>query len=313
MTTSVAPLEAQVFAALKAALASLFDAPFSGKGSTSGTTLTVSDVSAGAVTIGMVLSSSALSPGTFVAEFITGRGGAGTYRLNQAPLQPIRAGAVFTGGTDVRRGQVNRVSSPSAPNYVVYWPGISRRLGTNVDSFEDCRFTAQIAGETMTVSDVDFGAIELGRDVFGEGVASGTKVVAFGTGSGGPGTYVVAPTQTVASEVMAAGSKTMEQPIELHVQIDAHGPNSYENAVRISTVFRDEDGVRLFAQSGVDVTPLHADDPRQAPFEDDQSQVEERWIVTAVLQVNAATTTAQQFADELTPEIVNVDAEYPPA
>ena len=67
-------------------------------------------------------------------------------------------------------------------------------------------FTASIAGTTMTVSAVNYGVIQVGQTLVGVGVASGTTVSAYVTGTGGAGTYTVSPTQTVASEQMQTGS-----------------------------------------------------------------------------------------------------------
>jgi len=60
-------------------------------------------------------------------------------------------------------------------------------------------FTASISGTTMTVSAVASGSIQLGQQISGLGVTSGTIVTGFGTGSGGAGTYIVSPSQTVSS------------------------------------------------------------------------------------------------------------------
>lgn len=59
--------------------------------------------------------------------------------------------------------------------------------------------TGAIAGTTLTVSAVSSGALMPGQAISGANVTPGTKIVAFGTGSGGTGTYVVSPSQTAAS------------------------------------------------------------------------------------------------------------------
>jgi len=88
------------------------------------------------------------------------------------------------------------------------------------------RFTAAIAGATMTVSAVASGTIAVGQTVGGAGVAPGTVITALGTGAGGTGTYTVAPSQTVGSEAMTgalANSNFQE------VQIDQVPTISPEN------------------------------------------------------------------------------------
>jgi hypothetical protein len=84
------------------------------------------------------------------------------------------------------------------------------------------------------------------------------------------------------------------------VQLDVYGPNSADNSHTITTLFRDSYAVDQFATSGFDVTPLYADDARQAPFIDAESQWEDRWMISAVLQVNPIITVPQDFASELT-------------
>lgn len=65
--------------------------------------------------------------------------------------------------------------------------------------------TASIADNVMTVTVVNSGAIRPGSILSGSGVTSGTRVTAQLTGTdGGLGTYLVTPTQTVASTTIAA-------------------------------------------------------------------------------------------------------------
>jgi hypothetical protein len=58
-------------------------------------------------------------------------------------------------------------------------------------------FTASIALTVMTVSGVSSGLLGLFQTVSGAGVAAGTQITAFGTGSGLTGTYTVSISQTV--------------------------------------------------------------------------------------------------------------------
>jgi uncharacterized phage protein gp47/JayE len=59
-------------------------------------------------------------------------------------------------------------------------------------------FTATIAGTLMTVSAIATGGILVGQTITGANVLPGTTVVAFGTGSGGTGTYTVSAGQNIA-------------------------------------------------------------------------------------------------------------------
>jgi len=64
--------------------------------------------------------------------------------------------------------------------------------------------TGSISGTTLTVSATPSGALGPGQTLSGSGVASGTQITAFGTGTGGTGTYTVNNSQTVASKAMTA-------------------------------------------------------------------------------------------------------------
>jgi hypothetical protein len=58
--------------------------------------------------------------------------------------------------------------------------------------------TGQIDGTTLTIANVTGGALYIGATITGTGVTAETRVTDFLTGSGGVGTYIVTPSQTVA-------------------------------------------------------------------------------------------------------------------
>jgi hypothetical protein len=277
-------------------------------GSITGTVLTVTTVQQGALSIGDAVLGEGVVPGVMITAFGTGTGGVGTYTLS-AP-QVLASTKMYT-GIECVQAQDNRVPEPSVPDFVTMTPFMQTRLETNVDTYEDVSFTASISGSTMTVSAVAFGEIAVGQLVFGIGVSALTKVVALGTGTGGVGTYTVAPSQTVPSRKMASGGQIFLQPTRITVQLDVHGPNSAENAQTISTLFRDDFAVQAFAASGFDVTPLYVSDPRQLPFENENQQIENRWVIDAVMQANQIIRASQQFADELGINVVSIEAVYP--
>lgn len=73
--------------------------------------------------------------------------------------------------------------------------------------------TADITGTTLNVTAVTSGVIDIGQYLSGTGVTAGTRVVAFGTGTGGIGTYTVDINQTVAStNILATKSSRVEVP-----------------------------------------------------------------------------------------------------
>lgn len=203
---------------------------------------------------------------------------------------------------DIVQGQMNRVAEPADTDFLVMWPIQAIRLATNIDTSTDAVFTGSIATTALNITAVDpdfSGRIAVGSVIFGVGVTTGTVVTALGTGTGGIGTYTVSPSQTVTSETLAAGTETLMQVTEVHIQVDVHGPNAWDNAQTVTTLFRDEVGVGLFALSGFDVTPLYADDPVQMPFLNAEQQYENRWVITARLEANQSVTWPLQYADQL--------------
>jgi hypothetical protein len=205
-------------------------------------------------------------------------------------------------GTEVIRGEVNRVPEPATPNFVIMWPLRRTRLETNVDSYSDIAFIGAISGSTLTVTTPEIGTIAIGNSLFGVNVAPNTTITA---GSGM--TWTVAPPQTVASSLMACGTKTVLQATEITMQLDVHGPVSGDNAQLISTLFRDQYSISQFISSGYDVTPLYATDPVQSPFINGEQQYEYRWIVELAVQANIIVTVPQQFADALDLTLVEVE------
>lgn len=221
---------------------------------------------------------------------------------------------ILPAGVEVVLGQDNRVPEPVALDFVVMTRIRSDRLATNVDTYADVAFEGSISGTVLTVTSMLLGEILVGATLFGTGVAAGTTIASFGSGSGGVGTYNLSGSaQTVESEVMATGALSALQETEILYQLDVHGPNSSDNAEIITTLFRDEYAVEQFASLISGVTPLHADDPKQIPFVNDQQQYEYRWVVEARIQANQAVISIpQQFASAFDVTLVEVDAAYPP-
>jgi hypothetical protein len=131
-------------------------------GSVSGTTLTVTNVSSGTLAASQSLYGVGVSAETVITALGTGTGGTGTYTVNVS--QTVSARSLNSTATGAR-------------------------------------FTATIAGTTMTVSAVATGIIYLGQTIQGAGVTAGTVVTALGTGTGGTGTYTLSVASTVGSGV----------------------------------------------------------------------------------------------------------------
>lgn len=104
-------------------------------------------------------------------------------------------------------------------------------------------------------------------------------------------------------------STSQEQGTGIDVQLDCYGASSGDWAVMLSTLLRDEIGCLALAPY---CQPLYVDDARLAPLTDSEDQYEQRWTLTARLQYNPVTTTAQDFMSTAEVTSVNVDEAYPP-
>jgi len=127
--------------------------------SVTSTTLTVTSMTNGTIAVGQSLFGPGIAEGTIITALGTGTGGTGTYTLNI---------------TNSTVSEVMNTTNPAAT------------------------LNAQIIGSTLYVNTAS-GTIYLGQTIQGTGVAAQTVVTAFGTGTGGVGTYTVSQTQTVPS------------------------------------------------------------------------------------------------------------------
>jgi hypothetical protein len=134
-------------------------------GSISTTTLTVTSVLSGTIAIGQAIFGQGIAQNTVITALGTGSGGVGTYTVSDSQT--------------VASTTINSVASPAI-------------------------VTGSISGTTLTVSAVTSGTLKIGQTIEGSGVTDGTIIKAFGTGSGGAGTYTVSASQTVSSTTIYA-------------------------------------------------------------------------------------------------------------
>jgi len=186
-------------------------------------------------------------------------------------------------------------------DFVVMTPIRRERIETNVDTFNDCAFTASIAGITMLVTNVQLGSIGEGNVLFGTNILDGTKIKAFGSGTGGVGTYTLNQFQIVDSELMATGLQDDIQATKVVMQLDIHGPNSADNVQTISTLFRDDYAIAQLTnqfqvkESVLSIVPLYADESKQIPFINAEQQYELRYVLDVYLQANQVVAPPQQY------------------
>lgn len=98
--------------------------------------------------------------------------------------------STFTGAVTVNNLVVNgNLSSDSEI-------ALSNKLKVQRTNFAG---TGAISGTTLTITVATSGALYIGSLLTGTGVTAGTTITAFGTGTGGTGTYTVSASQTVSS------------------------------------------------------------------------------------------------------------------
>lgn len=226
-------------------------------------------------------------------------------------------------GVEVVQGLDNRVPTPATPGaatpgFIAMTQILMQRLSTNFDSYTDPYLvsgftftgTAGAVGNLLTVSAAATGALNIGDLIGGANVPYGTTVTAFGTGTGGVGTYTLSTLGGFASTAVTVtdGAKQSEQDTRVDMQIDCYGPNAADWAAMISTLFRDDYGVNALAPN---CAPLYIDNGMQAPLIDGEQQYEQRIVMQAVLQYNPVTSSAQQFASSVDVDLINVNEAYP--
>ena len=123
---------------------------------------------------------------------------------------------------------------------------VDYECGVRVDSYT-ASFTGSIAKTTLTVSAVTSGTIRLGMEITGTGIAAGTRITNFGTGTGGTGTYTVNTSQTVSSTAITGNLPSkivMECPGTYNICFSLQMQNIGNSSETMNIWFR---------QNGVDI------------------------------------------------------------
>jgi hypothetical protein len=174
------------------------DGPGQLQGSLSGTTLTVTSLTAGTLRVGDVLSGSGLLPGTVITGIGTvDAAGLGTYTVSQA--QTLASTSLLA------------LPVPAGVPYA--------------------SFSGSISGTTLTLSNLN-GALQVGDQVLGEGISGFTTITAIGAvDASGNGTYSVSLEQTAGSSsaplaLVATPSSSAPYTVEFWTQL---GTNTNPN------------------------------------------------------------------------------------
>jgi hypothetical protein len=119
----------------------------------------------GTIAVGQALFGDGVAQNTVITALGTGTGGIGTYTVSDSQT--------------VASTSINATDAPAI-------------------------VTGDISTTTLTVSAVTSGVLQIGQTIEGSGVTDGTIITAFGSGTGGVGTYTVSASQTVASTTIFA-------------------------------------------------------------------------------------------------------------
>jgi len=217
-------------------------------------------------------------------------------------------GTMFS-GVEVIEGLDNRVPEPAGSDFIVVTPTTRQALGSNLEVWSDVVFTATISGNTLTVSAVSFGTIDLSNSnqpsLWGVGVADATPILSQVSGTpGGVGVYTLGGSaQTVSTPTtMAAGEIIVMRPMAITMQLDFHTANVTDAAdmsAAFSVLFGTLQSTDAFRGYGHGVGPLYADDPHLAPFVNAEQEWEQRWVVNATVQAFQQVEWPQQFMSQV--------------
>lgn len=101
---------------------------------------------------------------------------------------------------------------------------------------------------------------------------------------------------------------SIEQGLELPMQIDCYGKHSGTWASLISTAFQSPYGCAALAPN---CQPLYCNEARMIPLVNEELNYEERWSLDCHLQYDPVVTAPQQYTNELELALKNVTVEYP--
>ena len=119
--------------------------------------------------------------------------------------------SVVASGTVVVGGLVTGTGIAAATMVLAQLTGSVGAAGTySMTPRDQTVASTSISGTygTLTVAGTVTGAFVVGDVVSGSGVTTGTVITAFGSGTGGAGTYIVSPTQTAGSTAISSFTNT---------------------------------------------------------------------------------------------------------
>jgi len=123
----------------------------------------------------------------------------------------------YTGQT-ISPSQVGYESLSISTDTILQWPvnGNTSDVVANIIEVTATAgagsYTGSISGTTLTITAVASGTLQVGQFINGAGITSGTYITAYGTGSGGLGTYTVSNSQTISSRTITTNNLNLFMP-----------------------------------------------------------------------------------------------------
>ena len=190
-------------------------------GSISGNTLTVTSVQNGTIGIGQSISGAGVAVGTTINGLGTGQGNAGIYTVSLAQAVPsttMTAAPLSNLLPTPPRARIGSTILAAQYGYVIAnlgsWAQV-RTLQVGSNNTAGAVVDGSISGDTLTVTAVTSGALAVGQWISGgdalNAISPGTTITAFGSGSGGTGTYTISNTLTVAGATFTGTRNTASQ------------------------------------------------------------------------------------------------------
>jgi len=136
---------------------------------------------------------------------------AGTASVTASITDNVMTVTAVGSGTLYAGSILSGTSVASGTSIVSQLTGTTGGIGTYQVTPRDQTVASTTVSTTyglLTVGGTVTGTYAVGETVYGSGVSSGTVITAFGTGTGGAGTYIVNLTQTVSSEAINTYSTT---------------------------------------------------------------------------------------------------------
>jgi hypothetical protein len=125
--------------------------------------------------------------------------------------------------------------------------------GISILASGSATLTGSITGTTLTVSAVSIGTVYVGMAISGTGITAGTVISAYGTGTGGLGTYTVSISQTASSTTISGtvGQRiVVTYPGTYNMQFSVQAQNT-DNAQHDINIWLKQNGVDLVGSNGL--------------------------------------------------------------